>query len=228
MGAENGSEKILRVYRSKEEAKESYDKMSGFYDLVAGPFERKYQNRALELLSIKEGETVLEIGFGTGHCLERIIKKVGKSGEVFGIDISSGMLEITRKRLEKAGLTRRVNLFRGDAANLPYEDSKFDAVFMSFVLELFDTPEIPKVLHEIKRVLKPRGRLGVVSMSKEDGESKLLKLYEWLHKKIPKYLDCRPIYAEQSIKGVGFEIKHKEKMNVFGLPGEIIVGIKRG
>lgn len=43
----------------------------------------------------------------------------------------------------------------------------------------FDTPEIPKVLEQIKRVLKPEGRLVVVSMSKENGESIFLRLYEW-------------------------------------------------
>ncbi|MCD6371912.1 MAG: hypothetical protein J7L39_04340 [Candidatus Aenigmarchaeota archaeon] len=49
---------------------------------------------------------------------------------------------------------------------------------MSFTLELFDTPEIPKILTEIKRVLKPKGRLGIISMPKEDENSLLLKLYE--------------------------------------------------
>ena len=129
---------------------------------------------------------MLELGFGPGHCLERIAKKVGKTGKAYGIDISSGMLKVTKKRLEKAGLAERAELYCGDATKLPYEDNKFDAAFMSFTLELFDTPEIPKVLSEIKRVLKPNGRLGVVSMSKENEESRLLKLYEWLHKKLPK------------------------------------------
>jgi len=106
---------------------------------------------------------------------------------------------------------------------MPYDDHKFDAVFMSFTLELFDTPEIPKVLSEIMRVLKSDGRLGIASMSKEDGESILLKLYELAHKIIPKYADCRPIYLEHSLKDAGFEIMHKEKVKLFGLPVEIVV-----
>jgi len=94
---------------------------------------------------------------------------------------------------------------------------------MSFTLELFDTPEIPAVLKEIKRVLKPKGRLGVASMSKEDGESRLLKAYEWVHKNFPVIADCRPIYVEKSIRDAGYSIKSREKIKLFGLPGEIVV-----
>lgn len=216
---------ILGVYRSKEQAKETYDKLSRFYDYFAGIFERKYRDMALERLCIAEGETVLEIGFGTGHCLKRIAESVGGAGKACGIDISPGMLGVTKKRLEKAGLMDRAELYRGDAVEMPYDDHKFDAVFMSFALELFDTTEIPMVLAEIKRVLKPKGRLGVVSMSKEDEGFILLRLYEWAHKKFPEYADCRPIYVEQSIKNAGFEIKHKEKIKLFGLPGEIVIGV---
>jgi demethylmenaquinone methyltransferase/2-methoxy-6-polyprenyl-1,4-benzoquinol methylase len=97
---------------------------------------------------------------------------------------------------------------------------------MSFTLELFDTPEIGKVLEEVKRVLKSRGRLGVVSMSKEDGESKLVRLYEWVHKKWPRYVDCRPIYVEQSLKDAGYEIKSKRKVSLLGLlSGEIVIAM---
>jgi demethylmenaquinone methyltransferase/2-methoxy-6-polyprenyl-1,4-benzoquinol methylase len=109
---------------------------------------------------------------------------------------------------------------------MPCEDNKFDAVFMSFTLELFDTPEIPKVLNEIKRVLKPKGRLGVVSMSKEDGDSILLRLYEWTHKKFPQYADCRPIYLEKSIKDAGFKIEYRKNVKLFGLPGTVVIGIR--
>jgi len=135
-------------------------------------------------------------------------------------------MEISKKRLERAGLEDRVKLFCGDAASLPFDDSTFNAVFMSFTLELFDTPEIPKVLEQIKRVLVQEGRLVVISMSKENGESIFLKLYEWAHRKWPKYIDCRPIFLEQSLGDSGYEIKMKEKVKLFGLPIEIVVAKK--
>lgn len=217
-------EKISRVHRTKEQAKRNYDRMSRIYDCITGAFEKKYWNMALEKLNIKDGEIVLEVGFGTGRCLVEIAKRVGNKGKTYGIDISSGMLKRTRKRLEKEGLADKVKLYCGDAMSIPYEDSKFDAVFMSFTLELFDTPEIPAVLKEIKRVLKPGGRLGIVSMSKEDGESVSLRIYEWFHKNFPALADCRPIYVEQSIKDAGYKIRYKEKIKLSGLPGEIIIG----
>lgn len=217
------NKEILRVYRTKEQAKRTYDKISRIYDLITGPFERKFRDMGLNQLDVKEGETVLEIGFGTGHCLEEMAKRVGENGKAYGIDISSRMLDITRKRMEKKRLADTVELYCGDAMSMPYEDNMFDVVFMSFTLELFDTPEIPAVLKEIKRVLKPKGRLGVVSMSKEDGESWLLKAYEWIHKNFPVIADCRPIYVEKSIRDAGYSIKSKEKIKLFGLPGEIVV-----
>ncbi len=87
------------VSRTKEEAKRSYDRISKYYDYLTGAFKRKYAELALERLSIGEGETVLEIGFGTGRCLKRIAESVGQTGKTYSIDISSGMMEITKNRL---------------------------------------------------------------------------------------------------------------------------------
>ena len=149
MNKENESKApdILPVPRTKEEAKRSYDRISRYYDYLTGAFERKYAEMALERLSVSEGETVLEIGFGTWRCLKRIAESIGPKGKAYGIDLSTGMMQISKERLEKASLQDRVKLFCGDAANLPFDDSTFDAVFMSFTLELCDTPEIQKVLN---------------------------------------------------------------------------------
>jgi len=221
-------EDILPVLRTKDEARQFYDRMSRVYDYLTRPFEAKFAEMTLKSLSIQEGETVLEIGFGPGHCLKKIAWSVGETGKVHGIDISFSMLEVTRRKLEKANLMDRVELYYGDATSLPYDDDIFDAVFMSYTLELFDTPEIPEVLQETMRVLKPGGRLGVTSMSKENGNSRFIRLYEWLHRKWPKYFDCRPIYVEKALNEAKYKVKEGKKVKILGLlPIEIVIAMKK-
>src|SRR5215207_4197320 len=130
---------IKRVNRSKEAARQSYNRLSRWYDLVAGSTEKKYRDWGLEKLSAQPGEKVLEIGFGTGHCLVALAKSVGPAGRVVGVDISDGMLAIARKRLQQEGLDERVELYLRDAAKLSFlEEGSLDGIFMSFTLELFD------------------------------------------------------------------------------------------
>ena len=228
MDAENRSKDhdILPVPRTKAEARQAYDTLSRIYDYTLGLVRHKYAKMALQRLSIVEGEAVLEIGFGTGDCLKQITELVGPAGKAYGIDVSRGMIERTKRRLEKAGLAGTVELFYGDATCLPFNESDFDAVFMSFTLEVFDTPDIPKVLAQIKKVLKPGGRLGIADTSKEDGKSLSLRGYEWLHQKCPKYLGSRPIYAKQYLVDAGYQIKSREKVKIFRVPTDIIVATK--
>ena len=88
---------VSAVSRTKEEAKQYYDRISRYYDYFTRVFERKYAEMALECLSIVEGETVLEIGFGTGHCLKRIAESIGQRGKVYGIDISGELIKKGQK-----------------------------------------------------------------------------------------------------------------------------------
>lgn len=217
---------ILPVPRTRKEATQVYDRLSKCYSYTLGALGRRYAEMTLQRLSIVEGETVLEIGVGTGNCLKLMAELVGRGERARGIDISTGMIEKTRKRLVKAGLADRAELCCGDATCLPFADHAFDGVIMNFVLEVLDTPEIPVVLEETKRVLKPGGRLGITSMSKEDGESIFLRVYESIHNRWPKYVGSRPIYAGQAMTDAGFPIKSKEKVRILRLPAEIIVAIK--
>ncbi|BDZ67104.1 class I SAM-dependent methyltransferase [Methanobacterium ferruginis] len=216
---------ISRVKRSKGEAKDSYDRMSKWYDLMAKP-EKKYVMRGVEKLDITEGETVLEIGFGTGDALLSLAKGVGDSGLLYGIDISEGMLEVAQAKLDKAGLSNRTNLILGDASKLPFEDNFFNALFMSFTLELFDTPEIPVLLHECKRVLKTGGRLGVVAISDTGNDNFMMKMYKWAHVKFPSYVDCRPIFTQVELRKSGFNIKSTETHTMWDLPVDIVIAVK--
>lgn len=111
---------ILPVPRTREEAQQTYDRLSRFYDYTIGGFGQKYARMALQRLSIAAGETVLETGFGTGRCLKLMAELAGRMGRVYGIDISPGMMAKARNRLERAGPAGRVGLLYGDAAYLPF------------------------------------------------------------------------------------------------------------
>jgi demethylmenaquinone methyltransferase/2-methoxy-6-polyprenyl-1,4-benzoquinol methylase len=214
---------ILPVSRSRSEAKQFYDRVSRIYDHVTGSFERRISEKALSYLCIHAGETLLEIGFGTGHILERMAELVGDEGWACGLDLSSGMAEKAKSRLENARLLHRAGLSCGDALRTPFRKDVFDAVLMNFTLELFDTPDIPVVLREIKRSLKVGGRLGVASLSRIDGSSLMLRLYERAHMMWPTYVDCRPIHVERALSEAGFQTTRSHRDAIYGLPVEIVV-----
>ena len=167
---EKRASSVLRVFQSKDQIKGFYNKIIRFYDLLSDRSEAPIRKAGLGLLKPCPGESIMEIGFGTGHSLVAIAKAVGPEGKVFGLDLSDQMLKLAKANLAMAGLLDRARLRCGDAEEMPYASDTMDAVFMSFTLELFDTPEIPKVLRECKRLLCPGGRV-VVGMSKDKFKS---------------------------------------------------------
>jgi ubiquinone/menaquinone biosynthesis C-methylase UbiE len=218
---------ISRVSRSKEAARASYNRLSRWYDLIAGGTEKKYRDWGLEKLAARPAERILEIGFGTGHCLVSLSKAVGKAGHVIGLDISDGMLAIAQERLQQEGLQERADLHLGDATKLDFiESGSLDGIFMSFTLELFDNPEIPRVLQECQRVLKAGGRITVVSMTKTNPPGIAVRLYEWFHEHMPDYADCRPIFAREALEQSGFVIQDVNTSSMWGLPVQIVLGKK--
>lgn len=216
---------ISRVTRSKSESWKTYNGLSRWYDVLAGSSEKRYTDLALQALDAQAGEVLLEIGFGTGHGIQTLAQSVGETGRVYGIDLSSKMLEVTRKRINEAGLSDRTALFCGDAVELPYASQKFDAILISFTLELFDTPEIPLVLRQCRRVLRNDGRLSVVSLSKGNNEP-AVRIYERLHRIFPRFMDCRPIYLRQAVEEAGFEVDDWKEFSMFSLPGESVLARK--
>lgn len=200
--------------------RQNYDRLSRWYDSFSSA-ERSLSRAGLALLELQSGETILEIGFGTGHSLIEIGHTVGTGGRVDGIDLSPGMLAVARRRVKHSGMLDRINLQIGDATSLPYSAAHCQVVFMSFTLELFESAEIPGVLAECRRVLVSDGRLGVVSLVKND--NRMVQVYEWFHDRYPAVVDCRPLRVHQMLKTAGFEIVRSLEKSLWGLPVAAVV-----
>lgn len=198
--------------------KHFYDRISKAYDFISDSSEHRAREIGLELLAAAPGESVLEIGFGTGHSLVSLAQAVGETGRVVGLDISDGMRDVAARRLKDEGLAERVQLDLGDASSLSYGDNEFDAVYTSFTLELFPLDKIPQVLAEVRRVLKPGGRLAVVSMAAREHAGLLTDIYKWLHRHFPHFIDCQPIDAAGLVQDAGFQLGERKDMEIWTLP----------
>ncbi len=220
------SEFIERVPRTEKEAAASYTRLSKWYDRLGRSSEGPHIAEGLRLLNTQPGERVLEVGFGTGHSLIALARTVGSTGKVIGIDLAEGMIAVAREQLRKENATNPVTLNRGSALHLPCATAAFDAVFSSFMLDLIDTPDIPCVLGEMRRVLKPGGRLGLVSMSKTCAGNVVVKVYERFHHWLPRLIDCRPVYLQCAVEAAGLRCEVHHTRSMWGIPVEIVVARK--
>jgi ubiquinone/menaquinone biosynthesis C-methylase UbiE len=113
------------------------------------------RDRLLEALQPQSGETVLEVGPGTGYYTLSVARTVARL-HVF--DLQQDMLDHTMRRAAAAGIAN-VEPRRGDARSLPYDDASFDAAYLVTVLG--EIPDQDAALRELRRVLRPGGRLVV-------------------------------------------------------------------
>jgi ubiquinone/menaquinone biosynthesis C-methylase UbiE len=111
-----------------------------------------------ELLAVGPNDTVLEVGFGPGVTIHRLAKLASR-GRVAGIDPSREMLEQARTRNSIAIQNGCVDLRRGSADSLPFDDNSFDKVLAINSMQVW--PDAAAGLREIRRVIKPAGRLAL-------------------------------------------------------------------
>jgi len=216
---------VLPVLQSKEEIKAFYNKIAKVYDLLAEHSEETMRERGISVLDPQPGEHLLEIGCGTGHTMVSLAWDVGPTGKVQGLDIAENMVALAQQRIEREHLTDRARAICGDAESLPFAPETMDGIIMIFTLELFDISDIPVVLSECKRVLRPGGRLVVVGISKEGRQGLLVKAFEWTHRHFPNLMDCRPIFVRRALEDAGFAIEDALVDHMW-VPVEIVRGKK--
>lgn len=198
---------MIEAAGTTDAIRRAYDLWSYIYDWVAGPLEHSPRLRALELSRIEPQDTVLEAGVGTGAVFLEILKRVNRRNLVCGIDLSERMLERTKQRIE-GELHDNAELFRADVRWLPFQAQTFSVVYSSYVLDLLELEGIPRALAEFWRVLRPGGRLVLVNLSKENGDtlSFMEYIYQWLPGSWVPYLlgSCRPVFLKALLDAQGF------------------------
>lgn len=150
----------------KEQVAQMFNNISGRYDLLnhllSLNIDRLWRKKAVNLLRSYRPQRILDVATGTGDFALELLKL--QPQQVTGIDISTGMLEVGRKKMLKKGVQQKVILSLGDAEAMAFPDNSFEAVTVAFGVRNFEN--LRKGLSEINRVLKPGFPLVVLEFSK--------------------------------------------------------------
>jgi O-methyltransferase/aklanonic acid methyltransferase len=152
------------VVATKQMIEDIFDGAAGLYDCVGPDIFRQFGARLVELMVIRSGARVLDVATGKGAVLIPAAQRVGATGRVVGIDLSSAMVDEATRAARAAGLSN-FETCKMDAEPLEFADASFDVVTCAFSLFFF--PAMDAALREMRRVLKPSGRIGISMWGRE-------------------------------------------------------------
>lgn len=162
--------KTIKPYKDsdlgkKEQVAQMFDNISENYDglnrVISFGIDVKWRKKVVKIVSQNNPKVILDIATGTGDLA--IMMAELHPDRIVGLDISEGMLEVGKQKVNKASLSETIEMVVGDSENMPFEDDTFDAITVSFGVRNF--ANLDKGLTEIKRVLKPGGTLVILETS---------------------------------------------------------------
>jgi len=149
----------------KEQVAKMFDTISKDYDglnrVISFGIDVKWRRKVVNIVKNTNPNLVLDIATGTGDLAINLTKT--SASKIIGLDISEGMLEVGRYKIEKLKLTDKIEMVLGDSEIIPFEENTFDAITVAFGVRNFENLE--KGLSEIYRVLKPGGTFVVLETS---------------------------------------------------------------
>jgi ubiquinone/menaquinone biosynthesis C-methylase UbiE len=166
--------------------------------LATGGKERWLREAILDRARLVPGETLLDIGCGTGTLAIAARRRLGPEGRVFGVDAAPEMVAAARAKARKASLDIEVEV--GAAQALPFADDRFDAVTSTLMLHHLPKQGRPDCAAEMLRVLRPRGRVLVVDFASSS------EVGGGLFRRLHRYGRVRPEQIVALLVGAGFEV----------------------
>lgn len=149
----------------KEQVTKMFDTISGDYDglnrVISFGIDVKWRKKVVNLVKAKNAKTVLDIATGTGDLA--IAMADTNAEKIVGLDISSGMLDIGKQKINTKGLSDKIEMVLGDSENMPFDDNTFDAITVAFGVRNFEN--LQNGLKDILRVLKPGGVFVILETS---------------------------------------------------------------
>ncbi len=169
-------EKVAKVAEVFHSVATKYDIMN---DLMSGGIHRIWKRFTIDCSGARAGQSILDLGGGTGDLTAKFSRIVGEKGRVVLADINNSMLNVGRDKLRDNGVVGNVHYVQANAEELPFPDNYFDCITISFCLR--NVTDKDKALRSMFRVLKPGGRLLVLEFSKPilDPLSKVYDAYSF-------------------------------------------------
>jgi demethylmenaquinone methyltransferase/2-methoxy-6-polyprenyl-1,4-benzoquinol methylase len=165
----------------KKQVAEMFDNIAHSYDFLNHFFsfgiDILWRKKAIRILKKENPQYVMDVATGTGDFALEALRMGLDVKKIVGVDISAGMLDIGRQKIEKKGLSDKIEMKLGDSEDLPFEDDSFDAYTVAFGVRNFENLE--KGLTEMRRVLKPGG-LGIILEFSKPKYFPIKQLY-WLY-----------------------------------------------
>ncbi|MEO8245673.1 MAG: ubiquinone/menaquinone biosynthesis methyltransferase [Chloroflexota bacterium] len=160
-----------------------FDRIAPIYDrmnsLMTGGLDQRWRRDAARAARVGPGMRVLDVACGTGHLARLVADRVGASGEVVAIDASEGML--ARARRAAGGMP--IDYRRADALALPFPDASFDAATIGFGLR--NLADYGRGLAEMRRVVRPGGRVVVLEIAQPGGGPGRALFGLWFRRVVP-------------------------------------------
>jgi demethylmenaquinone methyltransferase/2-methoxy-6-polyprenyl-1,4-benzoquinol methylase len=149
----------------KEQIAQMFDTISGNYDnlnrVISFGIDIKWRKKVLKMVADTNPKNILDIATGTGDLA--ILMSNTSAEKIIGLDISDGMLEVGRQKIDSKKLSNKIEMVLGDSEKMPYQDNSFDAITVAFGVRNFEN--LDKGLSEINRVLKPNGIFVILETS---------------------------------------------------------------